>query len=311
MNIQISVLKNFNISRKKITGLKYLFLSLPFVFLVIAFNYMLLFGWAYAFVDYKIGFRLSDMKFVGFDNFIKLFDGRNEILRVLRNTFAMSTLGIIFSPLTVIFAIMLNEIGSSKFKRFVQTMTTLPNFISWIVVFGLSFAMFSSSGLVNTVLSVFHIPTSEVGILGNNTYVWLFQLGLGLWKGLGWSAIIFIAVIAGIDVELYDAAKAEGANRVQTIMHVTVPGLIPTYLVLLLLGISNFLNNGFDQYFVFYNSMVADKIEVLDYYVYKVGILINDYSYSIAIGMLKSMVSVILLFTVNWISKRLRGESLV
>ena len=311
MNIKVPALSKFSNSRRKKIGLKYLLLSLPFVLFVIAFSYVPLFGWSYAFFNYRIGFHIADMKFVGFDNFLKLFTERNEILRVLRNTLAMSALNIICSPLTVIFAIMLNEIKSSKFKKFVQTTTTLPNFISWIVVFGLSFAMFSSSGLVNSVLTVFHIPTSEVGILGNNTYVWLFQLGLGIWKGLGWSAIIYMAAIAGIDSVLYDAAKVDGTNKLQTIMNITVPGIIPTYLVLLLLGVSNILNNGFEQYFVFYNSMVSDRIEVLDYYVYKIGILVNDYSYSIAIGMMKTLISVILLFTVNGISKRLRGESLV
>jgi len=302
---------NRSVIRKRRVGIKYLLLALPFILLVAAFSYVPLFGWAFAFFNYKLGFKFSAMDFVGFDNFIKLFTERNEILRVLRNTLVMSGLGILCSPLTVIFAIMLNEIGGRKFKRFVQTMTTLPNFISWIVVFGLAFAIFSSSGLLNTILSVLHIPTSDIGIMGNGKYVWLFQLALGIWKSMGWGAIIYIAVIAGIDSELYDAAKVDGTNRFQSIIHITVPGLIPTYLVLLLLSVSNLLNNGFDQYFVFYNSLVADKIEVLDYYVYKIGILVNDYSYSIAIGMLKTLVSIILLFTVNWISKRIRGESLV
>ncbi|MDO8685185.1 MAG: hypothetical protein Q7J78_00775, partial [Clostridiales bacterium] len=129
MNIQLSALKNFSVRRKKIIGLKYLLLSLPFVLLVVTFSYVPIFGWAYVFFDYKIGFHLSDMKFVGFDNFTKLFVGGNEILRVLRNTFAMSALSIITSPLAGIFAIMLNEIRNNKFKKFVQTTTTLPNFI--------------------------------------------------------------------------------------------------------------------------------------------------------------------------------------
>ena len=147
--------------------------------------------------------------------------------------------------------------------------------------------------------------------LGNGKIVWIFQLLLHIWKTLGWSAIIYIAAISGIDSELYDAASVDGASRFQKIRYVTVPGLYSTFFVLLLLSISNILNNGFDQYFVFFNALVADKIEVLDYYVYKIGILTNDYSLSIAIGMFKSFISVTLLFLANALSRRVRGESIV
>lgn len=306
-----TIVKKKHVSKTKKIGVKYLLLSLPFVIAVAAFSYVPLFGWVYAFLDYQIGLKITQMPFVGFANFMKLFDQRDEVLNVLRNTLVMSMLNIVASPLAVIFAIMLNEIRGSKFKRLVQTATTLPNFISWIVVYGLAYAMFSSTGLMSSILSALHLPVSSTGILGNNDWAWIFQLCLATWKGLGWGAIIYIAAIAGIDSELYDAARVDGANRFQSILHVTVPGLVPTYLVLLLLNVSNLLNNGFDQYFVFYNSLVADHLEVLDYYVYKIGILVNDYSFSVAIGMLKTFISIILLFTVNWISKRLRGESLV
>lgn len=301
----------FNLSGKKKRGLKYLLLALPFVALVIAFSYAPLYSWIYAFFHYQMGHKISNMPFVGFDNFIKLYNQRNEIFRVLRNTLAMSLLNIAFTPLPAVFAIMLNEIKSTKYRKFIQTTTTLPNFISWFVIFGLATAIFASGGLITTVMAKFGVTATNTNIMANNDATWWFQLSLGIWKGLGWQAIIYIAAIAGIDEELYDAAKVDGANKMQTIMHVTVPGLIPTFLVLLLLAVSNLLNNGLDQYFVFYNPMVSDKIEVLDYYVYKVGILVNDYSFSIVIGMLKSLISVVLLFTVNTISKNLRGESLV
>jgi putative aldouronate transport system permease protein len=307
----IDIPKCFNINLKRWTGIKYLLLSLPLVAFIAAFSYMPLYSWIYAFFNYKLGLQLSDMQFVGFDNFIKLYTERNEIFRVLRNTIIMSLLHILCTPLPVIFAIMLNEINIGKFRKITQTITTFPNFISWIVVFGLSFAMFSSSGFVTTVLANMGVKTSATGILGSNDWVWLFQLALSIWKGLGWSAIIYLAAISGIDTELYDAAKVDGANKVQSIMHVTVPGIIPTFLVLLLLSVSNLLNAGFDQYFVFYNSLVSDRIEVLDYYVYKIGILCSDYSYSVAIGMLKSLISVMLLFIVNGITKAIRGDSLV
>jgi putative aldouronate transport system permease protein len=224
----------------------------------------------------------------------------------------MSFLGILGSPFPAIFAILLSEIKSKKFSKLIQTATTLPNFISWVIVFSLAFSFFSNDGFVNSMMARFNIHHQEgSGILGNNDAVWLFQWGLQCWKGLGWGAIIYLATIAGIDTALYDAAKVDGANRFQAIIHITVPGLFMTYLVLLLLGISNMLNNGFDQYFVFYNALVADKIEVLDYYVYKVGMLSNDYSLSTALGMAKTIISLILLFTANNISQALRGERLV
>ncbi|HJD29744.1 MAG TPA: ABC transporter permease subunit, partial [Candidatus Blautia avicola] len=131
------------------------------------------------------------------------------------------------------------------------------------------------------------------------------------WKSLGWNSIIYIASIAGIDSELYDAAHVDGANRMQTIRHIIIPGLYTTFFVQLLLAISNMLSNGFEQYFVFYNPLTADKIEVLDYYVYKIGVLTNDYPQSIALGMGKTVISVILLFSANWLSKKVRGESIV
>ena len=139
----------------------------------------------------------------------------------------------------------------------------------------------------------------------------MFQTILNVWKVLGWNAIIYFAAIAGIDSELYDAASVDGAGRFHKILHITVPGISSTFFVLLLLQVSNMLSLGIDQYLAFYNSMVADKILVLDLYVYRLGLITQDYSYATAVGIFKSLVSIILLFSVNGISKKLRGESLV
>ena len=302
------------ISPKKRKGFMLFLLALPFAAFYLMFQYIPLFAWAYTLFDYKVGKPFLDftqVDFVGIHYFRKLFTESSEILRVLRNTLVLSILGILASPLPIVFAILLNEIRSSKFKKVIQTVTTLPNFISWIVVFSLAHAMFSENGLITSIINLFGAQASRVGLLGNINAVWLFHLCLGIWKSLGWSAIIYIAAIAGIDAELYDACMIDGANRFRLVLHVTVPGIAPTYLVLLLLAISNLLSNGFDQYFMFYNSMVADRIEVLDYYVYKVGFLIGDYSYSITIGMLKTLISVFLLFSANFISKKIRGASLI
>lgn len=302
------------IGRKKLRGIKYLLLAVPFLIYVFAFSYVPLVGWIYSVFDYKIGQKFLDfgsMVFVGLGNFQKLFTERSEVLRVLRNTLALSALGLLATPVPVVFAIMFNEIKNSKFKKIVQTATTLPNFISWIIVYGVAFAFFSVNGFVSVLMQKIGIQPPVMGILGDGDHTWVLQWILGIWKSFGWSAIIYIAAITGIDSELYDAAKVDGANKIQSILHITIPGIMPTYVVMFLLAVSNILSNGFDQYFMFYNPMVADKIEVLDYYVYKVGFYINDYSYSITLGMLKSILGIVLLFTANALSKKIRGESIV
>ena len=302
------------IGRKKLRGIKYLLLAVPFLIYVFAFSYVPLVGWIYSVFDYKIGQKFLDfgsMVFVGLGNFQKLFTERSEVLRVLRNTLALSALGLLATPVPVVFAIMFNEIKNSKFKKIVQTATTLPNFISWIIVYGVAFAFFSVNGFVSVLMQKIGIQPPVMGILGDVDHTWVLQWILGIWKSFGWSAIIYIAAITGIDSELYDAAKVDGANKIQSILHITIPGIMPTYVIMFLLAVSNILSNGFDQYFMFYNPMVADKIEVLDYYVYKVGFYINDYSYSITLGMLKSILGIVLLFTANALSKKIRGESIV
>ena len=302
------------IGRKKLRGIKYLLLAVPFLIYVFAFSYVPLVGWIYSVFDYKIGQKFLDfgsMVFVGLGNFQKLFTERSEVLRVLRNTLALSALGLLATPVPVVFAIMFNEIKNSKFKKIVQTATTLPNFISWIIVYGVAFAFFSVNGFVSVLMQKIGIQPPVMGILGDVDHTWVLQWILGIWKSFGWSAIIYIAAITGIDSELYDAAKVDGANKIQSILHITIPGIMPTYVVRFLLAVSNILSSGFDQYFMFYNPMVADKIEVLDYYVYKVGFYINDYSYSITLGMLKSILGIVLLFTANALSKKIRGESIV
>ena len=287
------------------------FMALPFIIFVFAFAYVPIFGWMYGFFDYKPGLALSDMEFVGLKNFMKIFTDWRDLSRVLRNTLVMSGLGLLAAPIPMFFAIFLNEIRRPFFKKFVQTTTTLPYFISWIIVFALSFAVFSNEGLIANILKMMGSTKAFTNILGENDAVWCMQWVLGIWKSVGWNGIIYIAAIAGIDEELYEAARVDGASRFQLIRNITIPSLYPTFFVLLLLSISNLLNNGFDQYFVFFNPLVADRIEVLDYYVYKVGILINDYSYSTVLGMLKTLFSVAMLFGANQLSKKVRGESIV
>ncbi|MHA6480780.1 ABC transporter permease [Paenibacillus sp. strain BS8-2] len=300
-------------NKKRKYSLKLFLMALPFLFLVILFYYVPLFGWVYAFFDYKPGIPLMQSEFVGMKYFkIAFVEQGSNLVRVLENSLALSLLNILVSPLYVVFAILLNEMNGKRFRKWVQTTTTLPNFISWVLVYSVFYVFFAvSDGVVNKALTALGLLELPFNFLGESSIAWAFQTMIGLWKGLGWGAIIYLAAIAGIDPELYDAAKVDGAGRFRTIWHITVPGISSTFIVLLLLNVSNMLNNGFEQFYVFYNALVADKLEVIDYYVYKVGLQSNDFSYSTVLGMFKTIVSVTILFVVNWIAKRIRGESII
>ena len=295
-------------------GYKMFLMILPFLVLVFLFAYFPLHGWAYAFFDYRPPFKLFDTPFVGFHWFTSLFSTaakRQQIFDVLMNTFAMSGLGIVFSWLPMAFAILLTEVTSRKFKRVVQTLTTMPHFISWVLVYSMAFFMFNTTGLFNSLFQKMGLIDSPVLFLQDNKHVWMTMFLWGQWKGLGWGAIMYLAAISGIDQELYEAAYVDGAGRFRVIWHITVPGLLPTYFVLLLLNIANFLNNGFEQYFVFENAFNKNTIQVLDLYVYNLGLGQGSYSLATAISIMKSFVSLSLLFTVNTLSKLLRGESIL
>ena len=224
---------------------------------------------------------------------------------------AMSGLGILTSWLPMAFAIFLCEIKNMKFRRVVQTLTTVPNFISWVLVYAIAFCIFSTDGFVSSLMVNAGIWKEGVNMLMGGSHVWLQMLAWGLWKGIGWSAIIYIAAISGIDQQLYEAATVDGAGRFQRMWNITVPSLIPTFCVLLLMSIANILSNGMDQYLVFENSTNTSSIMVLDLYVYKLGIGQGQIPLSTVIGMVKSVVSVTLLFAANGISKLIRGESIV
>jgi putative aldouronate transport system permease protein len=295
-------------------GTRLLFMVLPFMVLVFLLSYLPLSGWAYAFFHYKPGQPIGVHNFVGFENFKMIIQDQyalNDILRVLRNTFAMSFLGILSSPLPMIFAVFLNEIRHISYRRIVQTLTTIPNFISWVLVFTVAYAMFSvGDGFLNRILLQWNLINQGIPFLSDRDHTWLGMWAWGTWKGLGWSSIMYIAALMSIDQEQYEAARVDGAGRFACIWHITLPGLMPTYFVLLILQIANFINNGMEQYFVFQNAMNREFIEVLDLHVYNQGITGINYAYAIAIGMLKSIVSLALLFAANTGSKLFRKESI-
>ena len=209
------------------------------------------------------------------------------------------------------FAIFLSEIKNGWFRRIVQVLTTIPNFISWVLVYAIAFAIFSNEGFLNNIMTRITGVVHNELYLQDESFLYIKMLLWGIWKGIGWSAIIYIAGISGIDQQLYEAATVDGAGRFQKMWHVTLPGLLPTYSVMLLMAVAGILSNGMDQYLVFSNANTKSSLEVLDLYVYTLGIGNGKIPLSTVIGMLKTLVSVTLLFMANGISKLVRGESII
>ena len=264
-------------------------------------------GWYFAFIEYRIGTPIMNCDFVGLGNFKAMFSNP-AFFRALKNTMIFSGIKYALLFLPPVFAIMFNEIQNDRYRKVVQTMPPLPHFISWIIVYGLMWALFSTEGAVNRVLAVFGTKQS---LLTDRNNVYLFQTCLSVWKGLGWDAIVYVAAIAGIDQQLYEAAAIDGAGYFKRAIHITLPGIMPTMVVLLLLGVANIISNGMDQYFLFQNALIYNKIETLELYTYKQGIKLMDYSYASAVDITKSIVSITLLFSTNFIAKKIRGNSIV
>ena len=188
-------------------------------------------------------------------------------------------------------------------------MTTLPNFIGWVIIYSLVNSFFSTNGLVNNILLELGVISEPFNLMTSGDHVWIRMVLLQQWKNLGWSAIVYFASIAGIDQQMYEAAMVDGANRMQRIRYISIPMLIPTYFVLLIMSIGNFLNTGVDQYLAFGNALNKEAIEVLDLYVYNLGIGSGQISFSVAVGIMKSVVAIILFAGANFASKKIRGTS--
>ncbi len=297
--------------RVKPRRLKLTLMALPFVIFVFLFCYVPLMGWALAFFDYRPGLALNRLKFVGFKYFELLGYYGDDIVNALVNTLGLSGLSMLTSLIPPLFAILLTEVRHNRLKKGIQTMITLPHFVSWIIVSALCFSLFSTNGMVNQLLQALGYTGRPVNVLGNGDTAWTFMTALDIWKEVGWNSIVYLAAIAGIDEELHDAARVDGASRFQRICHITVPGLTPTFIVLLLLKVGNLLSVGFEKYIVFNNSLMASRLEVIDVYTYRIGIGTQDYSFAIAVSILKSVVSILLLFSVNSLAKRIRGDSII
>lgn len=312
MNVKVTYIEKINPPRKRLKRerLSLTLMAMPFVIFIFAFYYVPLLGWILSFFNYKPGYPLNNLQFVGLKYYRMIIENWDDVSNALINTFVLSTLSLMLMPIPVLFAILLNEVHSKKLKKFIQTTVTLPHFVSWVIVFSLSFAMFSNDGMLNKLLLNLGFIEKPTNLLGNYNVAWRFMTILSLWKGLGWNAIVYLAAMAGIEESLYEAASIDGAGRFRSILHITIPGVMPTFIVLLILNIGNLLSVGFQQYFVFNNPMLAGKLEVIDMYTYRIGIMTQDYSFATAVSVVRSIVSISLICFANIFAKRVRGEAI-
>ncbi|CAM4051687.1 ABC transporter permease [Lederbergia lenta] len=287
-------------------------MSLPFVAWVFVFNYLPLWGWTMAFQNFRPAKSFIEQEWVGLDHFIALLSDERFYM-AFRNTLAMSTLGLLVGfTIPILFAVFLNEVRHSFFKRTVQTITYLPHFVSWVVVAGIVSKMLSiDGGIINDLLLRIGIIDQPFQFMAKETWFWGIVTVSDLWKEMGWNAIIFLAAIAGLDPQLYEAAKVDGASRMRQIWHITLPGIRPTILVVLILNIGHLINIGFEKQFLLGNSLVNDYAEVLELYALNYGIGLGRFSYGTAIGIFNSVISIFLLLLANGIFKRYSNQSVM
>jgi len=281
-----------------------LILSVPFVIWLIIFKYIPLVGWVMAFQDFKPHLGFFNQTWVGFKHFIDLFNAP-LFYRALQNTLGMSALGLVFGFLSSIgFAILLNEMRFLSMKRFTQTVSYLPHFISWVVVANIITSLLSINGPVNEILLSLKIFSEPVNFMIKPGYFWLLVVFADVWKEMGWGAIIYLAAMSGIDSQVYEAAEIDGVNRFQRIWYVTLPGIKPTIIILIIISIGNIINIGFEKQFLLGNAVTATKALVIEKYALDYGIGLFRYSYGTAIGIFKSVVSIVLLLFANFLAKR-------
>ena len=299
---------------------KYLqFMAILGIIWMLIFNYIPMYGILIAFKkNFFITTPLFSKKFFttpwatngGFQHFINFFKDE-EFFNVMANTLGISILKLVFNfTLPIVFALLLNEVRNMRFKKAVQTITYMPHFLSWVVLGGILTTWLGEGGLFNELLIKMGLLKEGVAFLAYPKYFWAITVLSDLWKELGWSAIIYLAAISGIDQEMYEAAKVDGASRWKQIWTITLPSIAPTVTIMFILAVGGLLNTNFDQILVLNNPLNAPRSNVLDIYVYQTAMRGMRYSYASAIGLFKSVIAFILLFIANQVTKKLNDTSL-
>lgn len=285
-----------------------LVMTIPFLIWLFIFKYLPIWGWTIAFQKYRPAKSFLEQEWIGLYHFRFLFEDE-RFLRVLRNTLAMSGINLILGFVTaIVLALLLNEVRIIAFKRVVQTVSYLPHFISWVVAAGIVQTTLSPDGIINEILMRTGLIKEEILFLGIGKYFWGIFGTATVWKDVGWNTIVYLAAMTMIDPAQYEAAEIDGAGRLQRMWNITLPGIKSVIVVLLIMNIGYLMEAGFEPQYLMGNGMNIDYSENLDIFVLKYGIAQGNFSLSIAAGMFKTIVSFILLFAANNISKRL-GEA--
>lgn len=283
-------------------------MAIPVIIYFVLFNYAPMVGVIMAFQKFSMRKGILGSQFVGLSNFIRFFN-TPSFWRLLRNTLLISFYGLIFSfPLPIIFALCLNEVRNTRFKKVVQTISYLPYFISVVVVVSILYDFGKSNGLITQIAQSF--GWSGGAVISSPKWFRSLYIGSNLWQHLGYNSIIFISALAAIDPTLYEAARIDGANRWQQTLHVTLPGIASTIVVLLILRLGQIMGVGYEKIILMYGPSTYETGDVIASYVYRIGIIDGDYSYSTAINLFNSVVNLIVLWSANWFSRKVNETSI-
>ena len=290
-------------------------LLIPGLVYAVVFKLLPLLGISIAFVDYNMFAGSNPIQailksdFVGWKNFIRVFR-KTEFLQALRNTFIISfmKIGCVF-PLPIIFALIIHSVSAMRFKKVVQTIIYLPHFFSWVVVSGIFMSILSSNGIVNTAMkNMGFIEEPVLYFMDQKIFRWLLVF-TDAWKEVGWSTIVYLAALTGVDQELYEAAVIDGARRFQQLIYITLPSILSTIILMLVLRVGSIMDAGFGQILVMYNPTVYKVADIIQTYVYRIGLGKMDFSLGTAVGLFNSVVALVLVLGTNMISRRLSGKS--
>lgn len=286
-------------------------MSIPFVIWLAIFAYAPLVGWLVAFQNYRPQNGFFGSEWVGFEHFRVLFND-SLFYTALKNTIGMGGLGLIFgTSAAIVFALLLNELRFTRFKKITQTISYLPHFVSWVVVANLVTTMLSNSGVINNLLQAVNLIDAPINFMARPGMFWGIVTSAEVWKSTGWNAIIYLAAMTSISEEMYEAATVDGASRLQKMWHITLPSIKPIIVLLLIMSIGNVINIGFERQMLLGNNIVADAAIVIEKYALDYGIGMFRYSFGTAIGIFKSAISIVLIFTFNTIAKKTSDISIM
>ena len=283
-------------------------LALPGLVFLILFKYVPLMGLVIAFMNYSPFLGIMDSEWVGLEHFQRFFSNA-DFFMLFRNTLAINLLNLLFFfPLPIMFSLLLNEVRSEWFKRIVQSIVYLPHFLSWVIIAGICFLLLGSEGVVNKLITA--AGMKPMNFLTNPDFFWGLLTAQSIWKEAGWGTVIFLAAIAGVDRQLYEAAIMDGASRTRQAWHITLPAIRNIIVVLLILRVGHMMDVGFEQVYLMSNGAVSKVSDVIDTYVYRLGLQQAQFSFTAAVGMFKSVIGLILVILANRLSKRFGEEGI-